>query len=306
VFARGKCRNCSHAHPQICNSFIFIEFPFGAPLADIASGIKREEIEMKKNLGVLAAVAVFGFSLLVFGQQGRGMQQGAGSYQAAIDSVILQGVVVNVAPDSEHGTSLVLQLQDKSKVTVMLGLNFGTQSGLSFTNGQKLTVKAYPSPQLAGTYRALEITDVATGTVLKLRTGGMGQHMGGGAGMMGHGMGYGRMGAGQGQGACQIDPATAVTLDGVVTDTNIGLGMGHPTFTVAQNGKELKVMAGPVWALEGLKLKNGDVVSVKAFVCAADSGYYVAAEIVNATNNASVKLRDEKGMPVFGPNANRP
>lgn len=262
---------------------------------------------MRKNFGVLVVMAVLGFSFLVFGQQGRMMQQGAGFYQAAIDSVILQGAVVSVTPDTEHGTSLVLQLQDKSKVTIMLGLNFGTQAGLSFAKGQELSIKAYPSPQLAGTYRALEITDVATKTVLKLRTGGMGQHMGGGAGMMGHGMGYGRMSAGYGQGACQIDPATAVILNGVVSDVNIGLGMGHPTFTVLQSDKkEIKVMAGPVWAWEGLKLKNGDVVSVKAFVCAADNGYYVAAEIVNASNNASVKLRNEKGMPVFGPNANRP
>jgi hypothetical protein len=270
----------------------------------MTSGIKRKEIDMRKSFGVVAVMAVLGFSLLVFGQQGRGMQQGAGPYQAAIDSVIFQGWVESVTPDSEHGTSLVLKLKNTSKVAIMLGLNFGTQTGLSLTKGQELIVKAFPSQLLADTYRALEITDVATGTLLKLSTGGMGQHMGGGAGMMGRGMG--RMGAGNGQGACPIDPATAVILNGVVTNTNIGLGMGHPTFTVAQNGKEFTVMAGPVWALDGLNLKKNDVVSVKAFVCSENSGYYVAAEITDATAKTSVKLRDENGIPVFGANGNRP
>jgi hypothetical protein len=73
---------------------------------------------MRKIFGVVAVVAVLGFSLLVFGQQGRGMQQGAGFYQTAIDSVILQGWVDSVTPDNVHGTSLVLQLTDKSKVTI--------------------------------------------------------------------------------------------------------------------------------------------------------------------------------------------
>jgi hypothetical protein len=113
------------------------------------------------------------------------------------------------------------------------------------------------------------------------------------------GMRAGQNGAKPNQPAAALDPAAIQTISGTVTAVNIAYGAQYPSIVV--NGTTIK--AAPIWFLleNNFEIKTGDSVTVKAAPCnqPAETGLY-ALEIINDTTQASIKLRDESGLPLWG------
>jgi hypothetical protein len=252
--------------------------------------------------------------------QGQGLHRGMGPQgaQAAVqeDIVTLTGTVTaaNLAPG--HGMpSITLQDNALGAVTVLVGpYRVLAESKFEIKVGQVLQVKAFVDPRTAGAYVATEIRD-ETGAVALLRNAaGMPLWSGGargmrGAGAMGQGMMRGAgpmrgMGGGPGMGDCalcsKLDLKAGRTLAGNVQSVEMGTGQGMPNFTLVVDGKATVIVASPFWALEqaDFKISVGDSLSVVAYPSLQHEGYYVAAEIVNASTQQSIKLRDENGLPL--------
>ena len=129
-----------------------------------------------------------------------------------------------------------------------------------------------------------------------------------GAGAMGRGMmrGAGPMRGlhgGLGTGDCEIctnlDTNARITLAGIVQSVGVESGWGMPSFTLSVGGKPVVIIASPFWALQqaDFKISAGDSLSVVAYPSLHQEGTYVAAEIMNAGTQKSIKLRDENGIP---------
>jgi hypothetical protein len=126
----------------------------------------------------------------------------------------------------------------------------------------------------------------------------MGRGMMGGAGPMRG------MHGGPGMGDCEIctnlDIKARKTLAGIVQSVAMGPGLGMPSFTLSVDGKAVVIIAGPFWALQqaDFKITAGDSLSIVAYPSLQQEGAYVAAEIINASTQKSLKLRDENGIPL--------
>jgi hypothetical protein len=97
------------------------------------------------------------------------------------------------------------------------------------------------------------------------------------------------------------DPGTlqVQVIEGTVTAVNIAYGVQYPSIVV--NGATIKV--APLWYLleNDFEVKAGDNVKVTAAPCnRTDATDLYALEIVNTTRNATIKLRDEDGVPLWG------
>jgi hypothetical protein len=166
--------------------------------------------------------------------------------------------------------------------------------------GDRVSVQAIRSPRAENTYAALEVTNLSTGvrTVLRDATG------------MGFGAGFGRRGfGGYGSEAClrggepQLDLAGKTSFDGKVESVNMGPQQGFPNFTlIRSDGKTVLVVAAPFRALldAQFKIAVGDNLAVVAYPSKVHENAYVAAEIMNLTNQTSIVLRDENGIPLGG------
>jgi hypothetical protein len=246
----------------------------------------------------------------------RGMaQQGM---QAAIQEkiVTLTGTVtaVNLAP-GQGMPSITLQENLLGSITVLVGpYRVLAESKFEIKPAQVLQVKAFPDPRVANAYVATEIRD-DKGAVAVLRSeAGMPLNRGGAWGMRGTGaMGRGMMRSagpmrgmhgGPGMGDCAIctnlDIKAKKTLAGIVQSVEMGSGLGMPGFTLSVAGKAVVIIASPFWALQqaDFKISAGDSLSVVAYPSLQQEGCYVAAEIINATTQKSIKLRDENGIPL--------
>jgi hypothetical protein len=100
------------------------------------------------------------------------------------------------------------------------------------------------------------------------------------------------------QPAAALDPAAIQTISGAVTAVNIAYGAHYPSIVV--NGTVIKV--APIWFLleNDFEIKTGDNVTVKAAPCnqPAENDLY-ALEIVNEAAQATIKLRDASGLPLW-------
>ncbi len=105
--------------------------------------------------------------------------------------------------------------------------------------------------------------------------------------------------------SCQtnFDPASAVSLEGIVESVNMGPGQGLPTFTLnrSDNTKAI-IIASPFRVLlsANYKIALGDHMQVLAFPSLNYENTYVAAELKNLTNGTILTLRDATGTPVAG------
>ena len=210
--------------------------------------------------------------------------------------------------------SITLQENLLGSVTVLVGpYRVLAESKFEIKPAQVLQVKAFPDPRVANAYVATEIRD-DKGAVAVLRSdAGMPLNRGGawgmrGAGAMGRGMMRGAgpmrgMHGGPGMGDCEIctnlDIKARKTLAGIVQSVEMETGRGMPSFTLSVDGKPVVIIASPFWALQqaDFKISAGDSLSVVAYPSLQQEGTFVAAEIINASTQKSLKLRDENGIP---------
>ena len=290
-------------------------------LAGMQSAQNRGEMIMRNKsfiVGSVVMVLVFlaGAGTAQSQMLHRGMgQQGA---QAAIQEniVTLTGTVtaVNLAP-GQGMPSITLQENLLGAVTLLIGpYRVLAESKFEIKPTQVLQIKAFPDPRMANAYVATEIRDDKGAVVVLRNAAGMPFNRGGaqgmrGAGAMGRGMMRGAgsmrgMHGGPGMGDCEIctnlDLKARKTLAGTVQSVEMGPGQGMPSFTLSVDGKAIVIIAGPFWALQqaDFKISAGDSLSVVAYPSLRQEGSYVAAEILNASTQKSIKLRDENGIPL--------
>ena len=100
------------------------------------------------------------------------------------------------------------------------------------------------------------------------------------------------------------NPATAETISGTVESVDKVSpmkGMSHGVHLLVKTDKEaIPVHLGPAWYVEKLdtKIANGDKVEVTGSrVTMGGKPVIIAAEVKK--NGATIRLRDEKGIPVW-------
>jgi hypothetical protein len=188
-----------------------------------------------------------------------------------------------------------------SEVTVVLGPYPAlVAKNFQIKPGDPVSVQAVRSLRAEGIYAALEVTNKLTGVKTDLRN----------SANMGFGRGFGRRGfGGNGAGAClkggepQVDVAGKTSVEGTVESVNMGLGQGFPNVILKQSdGKTVTLFTSPFRALldAQFKIAVGDTLSVVAYPSRVHEDAYVAAEISNLSNQTSIVLRDENGIPVRG------
>ena len=216
---------------------------------------------------------------------------------ASVETVVLDGVVESFDAAARGPASLVLVQNDGTKLTVILGPYRALQGQPELKTGQHVSVKAFKS-HVAQAYMALEITDLASNTTIRLRDEAGMPRMGRGP-FMGHGRGMNARGNRMAGGECRIDPAAKTTLDGTVDSVDMAAGAGHPGFKLRQSDNTVvTIVASPYWASADFKLSPGDKVSVMGFPCSEQAATYLAATIRNLTTNTFLTLRDDNGVPV--------
>jgi hypothetical protein len=244
--------------------------------------------------------------------QHRGMVQ-HGTQAAANENIVtLTGTVTAVNLTAGRGMpSITFQDNLLGAVTVMVGpYRLLADNKFEIKPAQVLQIKAFPDPRVAQAYVATEIRDANGATIVLRDAAGMPQPRGEAMGMQGgRAMGRGMMrGAGSGQGihgaACadcaNLDLEAKKTLTGSVQSVEMGPGQGMPGFTLLVDGKPVTIVAGPFWVLQqaDFKISAGDNLSVVAYPSLMHEGGYVAAEILNLGTQKSIKLRDDKGIPL--------
>jgi hypothetical protein len=112
------------------------------------------------------------------------------------------------------------------------------------------------------------------------------------------------------QGTCAymqtaLDHATKVKLEGSVVSVDMEPGKGSPSFVIADKGANVTIIACPYHALlqAGFQIAARDKLTVDAYPVPGQTGNYLAAVITNDATGATVKLRDENGVPMRTPGA---
>jgi len=104
-------------------------------------------------------------------------------------------------------------------------------------------------------------------------------------------------------GAHGYDPNTVVTLEATVRTANPVPPM--PAIEVETGvGEAVRVVLGPPWYLDraGVRFAAGDRVIVEGSKLMEDSGRVVviAARVRRVADGATLRLRDEQGLPLWG------
>jgi hypothetical protein len=250
---------------------------------------------MSRNVfnAVLGAVLVLTLSLQA-SAQGRGARGAAN-----IENVLtFTGTVTatNMSPGQRH-PSFKMETVERGEVTILAGPYWLVASDdLALKEGSRLTVKAFASLQVEGTYAAVEIRNDETGVAVNL----LSQR---GAGLM-RGGGFGLQAARRGGGAGPVafDPAQVVVLTGTVKNVKMDYGKGSPGFILETAQGPVTVTAGPyrVLARSGFQISEGETMTVTAFPCLQGQGAYAAMKLVKQATSETLELRGEDGWPVGG------
>ncbi|MEW6758810.1 MAG: hypothetical protein AB1347_11365 [Acidobacteriota bacterium] len=180
--------------------------------------------------------------------------------------------------------------------------NFAVAAGDSVT----ARVTSCPRTAVATDVTAFAVTVDTTGVSILLRDEATGLPLwmngqGGQGGGQGGGNGGPRNGHRNGGGiynSCTLDPATAVDIEGVVTDYAFGLGTHSNTLTVDAAGTLYSFGLGPYWFMvqNGFTVQVGDQVRAHIALC---SDHYAAFTVENVTTGATLVLRDADGVPLW-------
>ncbi len=114
------------------------------------------------------------------------------------------------------------------------------------------------------------------------------------------GRGRGRMCAQQNAMAqAPIASNPVVDVKGKITKVQIAPGTGMPFLEIDQNGQSVKVFLGSMRYLmqQNFNPKAGEEVEVKGY---KGTDWVVASAVTLVTGNRTLKLRDDKGFPVWG------
>lgn len=110
-------------------------------------------------------------------------------------------------------------------------------------------------------------------------------------------------GMGRGMGSAMYNPQTVTTVTGRVEkleELSMGPNMAFREVILKTDQGSLKVHLGPVWFLDEKKfvIKAGDTVSATGSKVTLDNQPGLIAREVTV-NGATLKLRDERGVPVW-------
>jgi hypothetical protein len=181
--------------------------------------------------------------------------------------------------------------------------NFAVAVGDSVT----ALVTSCPRTTTATDVTAFEVTVDTTGASILLRDSATGLPLwmngqgGQGGGQGGGGNGGPRNGHRNGGGiynSCTLDPATAVDIEGVVTEYAFGLGTHSNTVTVDAAGTLYTFGLGPYWFMvqNAFTVQEGDTLRAHIALC---SEHYAAFTVENVTTGATLVLRDADGVPLW-------
>lgn len=242
------------------------------------------------NLSMIALL--IGTIAFVASAQNRG---GNGPNGNSVNVVTLAGTVESVNLRLGQGCpSFTLLKTDGRTVTILTGPYYILMENRFAINiGDRMSVQAFESLRFENTYVAVELNNLTTGATLILRDRDGRPRWNNGPGKPGRGCGV-RQPIG--------NPANVVMLEGVIDSVSIGIGQGHPSFTLAlADSRTVAVLAGPYYFLleNDFEINVGDRMEVRAFPSLRFADTYVAVELKNLGTGAVLTLRDENGVPVW-------
>jgi hypothetical protein len=264
----------------------------------------RRKVMIRKTLSILTAAVIIGtvgWSVMAQNQrQFHGQMQNPAVPSA---TVTIEGVVDSVNMAIGQGIPSFVMIEGGKKYTIVVGpYRLLLDENFQINQGMKLSVKAFASIRYENTYAAVEIRDLVSGAVIKLRSED-GTPIWSGNGRRG----------GQGGGYCMggnttptnLELAAKTVIDGKVESVNMGLGRGFPVFTLRKaDGSLATIIASPFWAIQQaeFKISLGDVISAIVFPSQQHENAFLAMELLNLTTGVKLKLRDDDGLPIGGRN----
>lgn len=282
-----------------------------------------------QTLLLTAILLVFAttFSVLAAGGPagaGQGPAQGPGPGDGpgmpAVDpaeTVILEGPVVSFVAGPGMGLpTLTVDDPVEGTTSVRLGpYRVLREAGFTATAGDLVRITAWPCVLCTADYAAGTVENLTTGIAVTLRdedgtpvwlgAQGPGQAQGPGGGP-GAAQGSGpHFQPGWGPGSCRgigPDVSAAVTVTGTVVAFSGGPGVGVPMLTLAVEGEELLLVAGPwrIWDAAGFFPQEGEELTVTYAPAERDGEIFlVILTVTDPVSGLTVVLRDpETGKPL--------
>jgi hypothetical protein len=262
------------------------------------------------NISIAALIiATATFVAVAQNQQNRGGNGPSGPPTGGcqINIVTLTGTVesVNMGIRQKY-PSFILAQDNGSKTTVLTGPYYILlENKFAIDIGNRMEVQAFPSLQFANSYVAVTLHNVTNDTTLTLRDENglpVWTRGGGPAGKAGRARCFLNQ-------PPYFDPSAIASFKGEVGSVSMGIGQGYPSFTLTNkvDGRVVTIITGPYYLLveNDFEISTGDNMSVTAFPSLRFKDTYVAVELKNDDTSAVLTLRDENGLPLWGPGPGR-
>jgi hypothetical protein len=249
------------------------------------------------------------------GGAGQGAGPGDGSGVPVVDPaaiVLLEGPVLSFVAGPGMGLpTLTVDDPVEGATEVRLGpFRILRDAGFAADVGDLVRITAYPCVLCTADYAAASVENLTTGISVTLREddgtpvwlGTKGPGTGAGPGT---GFGPGASRPGRGSGICLglgPDISAAVTVTGTVVAFSGGPGVGVPILTLAADGDELTLVAGPwrIWDAAGFFPQEGQELVVTYAPAERDGEtHLVILTVTDPATGITMVLRDpETGKPL--------
>jgi hypothetical protein len=278
-------------------------------------------IKMLIPIAIILTLAVIPLALAGGpGGAGQGPGPGNGSGVPVVDptaTVLLEGPVLSFMAGPGMGLpTLTVDDPVEGATEVRLGpFRILRDAGFGADVGDLVRITAYPCVLCTAEYAAASVENLTTGVSVTLREGdgtpvwlgANGPGAGSRAPAAGFGPGSSRpgRGSGPGMGTClglRPDVSAAVTVTGTVVAFSGGPGVGVPMLTLAADGDELALVAGPwrIWDAAGFFPQEGQELVVTYAPAERDGEtHLVILTVTDPATGLTVVLRDpETGKPL--------